>query len=108
MSVLGNIIDNGQSAPVMVWIHGGAFWSGSGTFSDYGPQYFMDTGVVVVTLNYRLGPFGFLTTGTEELPGNMGLWDQSLALHWVQENIKHFGGDSDQLTLFGESAGGER
>ena len=92
----------------MVWIHGGAFESGSGTYGDYGPQYFMDLGVVVVTVNYRLGPFGFLTTTTEELPGNLGLWDQAMALHWVQDNIQYFGGDRDQVTLFGESAGSER
>ena len=92
----------------MVWIHGGAFTSGSGTAGDYGPQYFMDSGVVLVTVNYRLGPFGFLSTASEEIPGNMGLWDQSLALHWVTDNIGQFGGDEDQLTLFGESAGGER
>ena len=92
----------------MVWIHGGAFTSGSGTYGDYGPQYFMDSGVVLVTVNYRLGPFGFLSTASEEIPGNMGLWDQSLALHWVRDNINHFGGDEDQITLFGESAGGER
>ena len=101
-------IDQGENVPVMVWIHGGAFVSGSGTFGDFGPQYFMDRGVVMVTVNYRLGPFGFLSSATEELPGNLGLWDQSLALHWVKDNIHHFGGDSDQITLFGESAGGER
>ena len=104
----GNVIDAGENVPVMVWIHGGAFESGSGTYGDYGPQYFMDRGVVVVTVNYRLGPFGFLTTTTEEMPGNLGLWDQALALHWVQDNIHHFGGDRDQVTLFGESAGSER
>ena len=92
----------------MVWIHGGAFVSGSGTTGDYGPQYFIDSGVVMVTVNYRLGPFGFLSTASQEIPGNMGLWDQALALDWVDQDIKHFGGDSDQLTLFGESAGAER
>ena len=92
----------------MVWIHGGAFVSGSGTFWDYGPQYFMDHGVILVTMNYRLGPLGFLSTATGELPGNLGLWDQSLALTWVQDNIQYFGGDPGQLTLFGESAGSTR
>ena len=108
--VPANVIDEGDGGnlPVMVWIHGGAFVSGSGTFRDFGPQYFMDQGVVMVTVNYRLGPFGFLSGATEDLPGNLGLWDQALALHWVRDNIQHFGGDADQLTLFGESAGGER
>ena len=95
-------------APVMVWIHGGAFVSGSGTFWDYGPQYFMERGVIVVSINYRLGPLGFLSTATEELPGNLGLWDQSLALTWLQDNIQYFRGDPARLTLFGESAGSTR
>ena len=106
--VPADVVDEGGNVPVMVWIHGGAFMSGSGTYGDYGPQYFMDQGVVVVTLNYRLGPFGFLSGASENLPGNLGLWDQALALTWVRDNIRHFGGDGDQLTLFGESAGGER
>ena len=95
-------------APVMVWIHGGAFVSGSGTFWDYGPQYFMEAGVIIVTINYRLGPLGFLSTATEELPGNLGLWDQALALAWVRDNIRYFGGDPGRVTLFGESAGSTR
>ena len=106
--VPATVVDEGPNVPVMVWIHGGAFVSGSGTYADYGPQYFMDQGVVMVTVNYRLGPFGFLSAATEEIPGNQGLWDQALALHWDRDNIQHFGGDSDQVTLFGESAGGER
>ena len=103
-----HVIADQEHVPVMVWIHGGAFVSGSGTYRDFGPQYFMDQGVVVVTVNYRLGPFGFLSGATEDLPGNLGLWDQALALHWVTDNIKDFGGDAGQVTLFGESAGGER
>ena len=107
--VPANVVEEGANVPVMVWIHGGAFMAGSGTYADYGPQYFMDSGgVVMVTVNYRLGPFGFLSSASEDLPGNQGLWDQSLALHWVRDNIQHFGGDRDQVTLFGESAGGER
>ena len=95
-------------APVMVWIHGGAFVSGSGTFWDYGPQYFMESGVILVSINYRLGPLGFLSTATEELPGNLGLWDQALALAWVRDNIRYFGGDPGRVTLLGESAGSTR
>ena len=65
----------------------------------------MDRNVVVVTINYRLGPLGFLSMGTEEVPGNAGLRDQSLALKWVNQNIAKFGGNPDLVTIFGESAG---
>jgi len=98
--------------PVMVWIHGGAFTLGCG--SD--PQY--DTGIlpkrgniVMVSINYRLGMLGFLrlkdiTGGKIPATGNEGLLDQVLALKWVKDNIATFGGDPDNITLFGESAGG--
>lgn len=90
--------------PVMVWIHGGAFIYGSGGPS-YDPSRLVDEGVVVVTINYRLGALGFLPH--EDLPGaNFGLQDQQLALKWVQENIDAFDGDPDNVTIFGESAGG--
>ena len=102
---LEKIAKSNQTAPVMVWIHGGGFVQGSGTFDEYGPNMFMEEEIVLVTVNYRLGPFGFLTTVTEEIPGNMGLWDQALALRWVNENIQNFGGDPDKVTIFGESAG---
>ena len=89
----------------MVYLFGGGFTSGSAAVTDYGPQYWMDNDITMVLINYRLGPFGFLTTGSEEIPGNMGLFDQRLGLEWVRENIQYFGGDPDQVTLFGESAG---
>ena len=92
--------------PVMVWIHGGAFVFGSGQDEEYGPEYFMDTqDVILVTVNYRLGPLGFLSLGNEMVPGNAGLRDQNLALQWVQSNIAQFGGRPDKVTIFGESAG---
>lgn len=90
--------------PVMVWIHGGAFIYGSGGES-YEPARLVDKGVVVVTLNYRLGALGFLPHGSLG-DSNFGLQDQQLALQWVKENIGAFDGDADNVTIFGESAGG--
>jgi len=91
--------------PVMVWIHGGGFALGSGRSDFYGPQWLLDFEVVIVTINYRLGPLGFMSTGDEHLPANLGLWDQRLALTWVRDNIGQFGGDPNMVTIFGESAG---
>lgn len=90
--------------PVMVWIHGGAFIYGSGGAS-YDPRHLVERGVVVVTLNYRLGALGFLPHAALG-NANFGLQDQQLALRWVQENIAAFDGDPDNVTIFGESAGG--
>jgi len=92
-----------EPLPVMVWLTGGAFLVGGGSW--YGPQYWMTHKIILVTINYRLGPLGFLTLGMEEAPGNAGLWDQRAALEWVQENIAAFGGDPGRVTLAGESAG---
>ncbi|XP_069699397.1 venom carboxylesterase-6-like isoform X2 [Periplaneta americana] len=89
---------------VMVWFHGGGFVSGAGSF--YGPEHLLDEDIVLVTVNYRLGPIGFLSTGDAVAPGNFGLKDQVAALRWVHENIRVFGGNPDSVTLFGESAGG--
>ncbi|CAK1551294.1 unnamed protein product [Leptosia nina] len=94
----------GANLPVIVFIHGGAFMYGGGKL--YGPENLMDRDVVVVTINYRLGPLGFLSTGDEVAPGNAGLKDQSFALEWVKNNIMMFGGDPDSVTLTGCSAGG--
>ncbi|XP_070845033.1 bile salt-activated lipase-like [Chaetodon trifascialis] len=99
--------------PVMVWIFGGAFLAGGSmgaNFLDnylYDGQEIADRGdVIVVTVSYRVGPLGFLSTGDSSLPGNYGLWDQHAAISWVHRNILAFGGDPDNITLFGESAGG--
>ncbi|XP_049861708.1 acetylcholinesterase-like, partial [Schistocerca gregaria] len=92
--------------PVLFWIHGGEFGSGSGSDQQYGPHFIVSYGVILVTTNYRLGPLGFLSTGDEVVPGNAGLKDQQLALTWVQRNIANFGGDPDLVTPFGQSAGG--
>ena len=90
--------------PVMVFIHGGAFTSGSGAVSIYDGTRFARDGVVLVTINYRLGVDGFLWFG-DGVP-NLGMLDQVAALEWVRDNIAAFGGDPDDVTIFGESAGG--
>lgn len=94
--------------PVMVWIHGGGFQfgSGNGETDFFGPNIFLERDIVLVTINYRVGPLGFFTTSTKEAPGNYGLMDQTMALKWVQEHIDRFGGDPESVTIFGESAGG--
>jgi bile salt-stimulated lipase len=89
---------------VIIYIHGGAFMFGSGIF--YGAKYLADRQVVLVTINYRLGPFGFLSFEDDELPGNNGLRDQLLALKWVNKHISKFGGNPKSVTLMGLSAGG--
>ena len=91
--------------PVMVFIHDGGFTMGRGDADVYGPQYFMDEDVVLVTFNYRLGALGFFTTHDGHASGNYGLLDQVLLLRWVQDNIAAFGGDPGSVTIFGESAG---
>ncbi|MDG2305311.1 MAG: carboxylesterase family protein [Candidatus Binatia bacterium] len=103
-------------APVMVWIHGGGFTSGDGrhyTGATNGRTIAAETGTIVVTLNYRLGQLGFLAHHalTNEDPsrpssGNYGLEDQVAALEWIERNIAAFGGDPENVTIFGESAGG--
>ncbi|KAK1884243.1 Lamin-L(I) [Dissostichus eleginoides] len=99
--------------PVMVWIYGGAFMIGSSMglkilqFTQYSGQELADRGnVIVVSIGYRVGSLGFLSTGEPELAGNYGLWDQQAAITWVHRNIRKFGGDPDNITIFGESAGG--
>jgi para-nitrobenzyl esterase len=102
-----------KDLPVMVWIHGGAFIFGSGNDKWYAGGPIADHGVVIVTINYRLGALGFLAHPALDIDdpayptsGNYGLLDQTAALQWVQRNIKQFGGDPTKVTLFGESAGG--
>ncbi|CAH1405382.1 unnamed protein product [Nezara viridula] len=91
------------SLPINVYIHGGAFEFGTG--AAYGPRYLLDYDMILVTINYRLGVFGFLSTEDGVIPGNMGLKDQVAALRWVQNNIAYFGGDPTQVTISGTSAG---
>ncbi len=99
----------GRHLPVMVWVHGGSLRTGES--NDYNPAALVRDGVVVVTINYRLGALGFLADAAlASRPGapsgNYGLMDQQAALRWVQHNIRGFGGDPGDVTLFGESAGG--
>lgn len=104
--------NDAEGLPVMVWIHGGGLSTGSAHEPYYTGDDLAAEGVVVVNVNYRLGPLGFLAT--EELRresddgavGNYGFLDQQLALEWVQDNAAAFGGEPDQVTIFGESAGG--
>jgi para-nitrobenzyl esterase len=99
----------GKHLPVMVWVHGGSLRTGES--DDYNPAGLVRDGVVVVTINYRLGALGFLADAAlASRPGgpagNYGLMDQQAALRWVQRNIGGFGGNPGDVTLFGESAGG--
>ncbi|XP_072378258.1 para-nitrobenzyl esterase-like [Diabrotica undecimpunctata] len=95
-----------QEMPVMVYFYGGGFINGAANFHGYGPHYWMEQGVIIVTVSYRVGVLGFLSTGDTVIPGNYGLKDQQLALKWVQQNIQSFGGDPNKVTIFGQSAGG--
>ncbi len=105
-------VDGDTPQPVMVWIHGGGHQMGSGSFPMYNTNALPKRGVVLVTLNYRLGIFGFLAhpelsaKSRSGASGNYGLLDQMAALRWVRKNIASFGGDPDKVTIFGESAGG--
>jgi len=105
-------IENKSKLPVMVWIHGGAFVFGSGVQPDSMSLPFIKQGVILVTINYRLGRLGFFAFPalSQEHPGepkgNYAYMDQVAALKWVQKNIAAFGGDPHNVTIFGESAGG--
>ena len=96
--------------PVMFWIHGGGYAGGASSEPRHNGDFLPLKGVVLVTINYRLGPFGFLVTAdlakeANGASGNYGLLDMVAALQWVKANIKHFGGNPDNVTIFGESAG---
>jgi para-nitrobenzyl esterase len=102
-------VGQGSGLPVMVWIHGGSLTAGSS--DPYNPERLVKEGVIVVTMNYRLGYLGFFAQsaidGEGHLNANYGLIDQQFGLQWVQRNIANFGGNPDQVTIFGQSAGGQ-
>ncbi|HEY33632.1 MAG TPA: carboxylesterase/lipase family protein [Dehalococcoidia bacterium] len=107
-------VGDGGERPVMVWLHGGGYASGSGSEATYNGANLADRGdVVVVTINHRLNVFGYLyldEIGGEEFTGSgmAGMLDIVLALEWVRDNIEAFGGDPDNVTIFGESGGGAK
>ena len=95
-----------RKSAVMVWIHGGGFFSGTPTLNLYdGKILAAENDIIVVSIGYRVGALGFLTLGHPTAPGNAGMFDQLMGLEWVKNNIEEFGGDPDNVTLFGESAG---
>uniref|UniRef100_A0A914WR09 Carboxylic ester hydrolase n=1 Tax=Plectus sambesii TaxID=2011161 RepID=A0A914WR09_9BILA len=94
--------------PVLFWIHGGGFVIGSGNLDTEGIlKNLVSRGIIVVSINYRLGAFGFFSSRDSAAPGNMGMLDQIEALNWVKRYISYFGGDPNAVTIDGESAGGE-
>ena len=100
-------LEDGERLPVMVWLHGGSYTSGSGDLAIFDPASLVaENRVIVVSVTYRLGLFGYLATPTGR-PANLGLLDQIEAFRWVQRNIAAFGGDPGRVTAFGQSAGGD-
>lgn len=88
-----------------MWIHGGGFTEGDAGFGKFGPDFLLSEDNIIVTVQYRIGIFGFMNLGLNEYSGNMGLKDQQLAMKWIYENIENFSGNRDEILLFGESAG---
>ncbi|KMR05274.1 esterase fe4 [Lasius niger] len=105
LNVYTPVLDKDARKAVMVWFHGGFFNSGLGDDLFFGPDFLIEQDVILVTLNYRLGPIGFLNTGDKNAPGNAGLKDQVMALKWVKDNIHYFGGCPNRVTIFGQNAG---
>ncbi|CAM9862422.1 unnamed protein product, partial [Discosporangium mesarthrocarpum] len=95
----------GGLLPVMVWLYGGGFQQGASSHAEYNGANLAEKGVVVVSINYRLGALGWMVSVDDGLWGNYGLQDQRLGLEWVHDNVQAFGGDPGRVTLFGESAG---
>lgn len=112
LNVWTNAEDSAAELPVMVWIHGGGWAFGASSQSVYDGEHFATKDVVLVSVNYRMGPFGFMahpalsTENENGVSGNYGILDHIAALEWVRDNISGFGGDPNNVTIFGESAGG--
>ncbi|MEV7283327.1 carboxylesterase family protein [Streptomyces sp. NPDC093252] len=104
LNVWTGTVDTGARRPVMVWIHGGGYLGGGGCEDGTDGTHLASLGVTLVSVNYRLGAFGYLAH--PGLGSNFGVQDQIAALRWVRENIEGFGGDPDRVTVFGQSAGG--
>ncbi|XP_026678740.1 pyrethroid hydrolase Ces2e-like isoform X2 [Diaphorina citri] len=105
LNVYSPCITAGANKAVMVFVHGGGFTFGHPAEVFYGPDWLVAKDVVLVAIHYRVNIFGFLNLGLEECPGNVGLRDIMASLQWVQANISDFGGNPNNVTLFGESAG---
>lgn len=105
VSVTTPYLQSSKPLPVAVYIHGGGFQMASGTSGMFGFDYLLQKDIIYVLINYRVGPFGFLSLSdpTLNIPGNAGLKDQVMALKWVQKNIAKFGGDPKNVTVFGTS-----
>ncbi|CAG2229736.1 Putative inactive carboxylesterase 4,Cholinesterase 2,Cholinesterase,Acetylcholinesterase [Mytilus edulis] len=97
---------SGNKLTTLVWIFGGGYIYGTSTLDLYDGTYLSAyADVIIASINYRVGPYGFLYMGNSEAPGNAGLLDQAVALEWIYNNIESFGGSKDSITIFGESAG---
>lgn len=92
-----------EGLPVIVWIHGGGFRFGSA--SQYGVRHLIGKRIIIVSIQYRLGSLGFLSTGTREMPGNVALWDMALATQWVRNYIGFFGGNPFRIVIMGHDTG---
>lgn len=105
---------NSDRLPVMVWLHGGGLWASSGNMTSYNQPYLPQHGVVLVTVSHRLGPMGYFShplladESPEGASGNYGQLDQVAALRWVKNNIAAFGGNPNNVTIFGQSGGGQK
>lgn len=105
LNVYTKSLERSKLQPVVVFIHPGGFYIGSGRSSNYGAEYLLEEDLVLVTFNYRLAFFGFTSIGSANAIGNAGFKDQALVLKWAHDHIRYFGGDPNCVTLIGDSAG---